>query len=263
MSLQSTSTVAESLIQTYTLGVVSYLNARPLYEFLTDREDVVLRPAVPAALGAMLTAGECDAALLPVVDYWRSRESLGLVSDGCIGSDGETMTVRVFSRRPAGEIRRLHVDGESHTSVILARLIWRELYRQDLELIPMSGEPDPIEAVLLIGDKVVNAAPAGYGFEVDLGAAWKYMTGLPFVFAAWCGARDRDFSALAVELSAARDRGEADARRIAVEAAPVHGWPEETAIRYLSKTLQYRLTDAMRAGMDRFFAMAAKAGLLP
>lgn len=263
MSLQSAPAATESPTQTNTLGVVSYLNARPLYEFLTGREDVLLRPAVPAALGAMLAAGECDVALLPVVDYWRSRESLELVSDGCIGSDGETMTVRVFSQRPAEEIRRLHVDGESHTSVILARLIWRALYSQDLELVPMSGGPDPIEAVLLIGDKVVNDAPAGYGFEVDLGAAWKYVTGLPFVFAAWCGPRDRDYSALAAELSAARDRGEADARRIAIEAAPVHGWPEETAIRYLSKTLKYRLTDTMRSGMDRFFTMAAEAGLLP
>jgi chorismate dehydratase len=41
------------------------------------------------------------------------------------------------------------------------------------------------EAVLLIGDKVVDPTRAGYAYEVDLGGAWRQMTGLPFVFAVW------------------------------------------------------------------------------
>src|SRR5688500_14064155 len=89
---------------TCTLGVVSYLHSRPLYEHAQERPDLVLRPAVPSALAGMLASGECDVALLPVVDYWRSREQLQRVSDACIASDGETMTVRVFAKRPAERI---------------------------------------------------------------------------------------------------------------------------------------------------------------
>ena len=40
-------------------------------------------------------------------------------------------------------------------------------------------------AMLLIGDKVVTREPRGMGFQLDLGAAWKELTGLPFVFAVW------------------------------------------------------------------------------
>ena len=251
----------------HTLGVVSYLNARPLYESLEQNCRIGLIPAVPADLCAKLLDETCDAALLPVVDYRRNTERLQRVSDACIGCDGETMTVRVYAKRPAENIRRMWVDGDSHTSVILAQIIWRELYRQDLELLPWrptdpeAGED--VEALLLIGDKVINNAPVGFGFEVDLGAAWKFLTGLPFVFAAWYGSRNRDLSDLARILSEARDKGEADARRIARADAPSHGWPEEAAIQYLCRTLRFRLTPAMHESMDRFFTLAADHGLLP
>ncbi|MCB9855686.1 MAG: menaquinone biosynthesis protein [Phycisphaerales bacterium] len=248
------------------LGVVSYLNARPLYETLLGDERYTFHPAVPSALDHMLKSGDCAAALLPVVDYWRNRDSLRPVSDGCIASDGETMTVRVFARRPAEKIIRLHVDGDSHTSVILSQLIWRRLYGTKLELSPWTIDDghgfDDAEAVLLIGDKVVTSEPAGFGFEVDLGAAWKYLTGLPFVFAAWYARSDRADDGLGVELSRARDCGVAGAAEIAKRFAPVHGWPESIARRYLCETLRFTLTPAAREGMQRFFTMATEEGLL-
>src|SRR5262245_43961318 len=96
---------AESAV--HRLGVVSFLNARPLVDALLGRADCVVRPAVPAKLAAMLAEGACDVALLPVVDYYRGRERLAAVSDACIASDGETMTVRVFSRVPPDKLTRL------------------------------------------------------------------------------------------------------------------------------------------------------------
>src|SRR5438309_9917305 len=115
-------------------GVVSYLNARPLIEPLAVKREWMLVPAVPAALAGMLDRREVDVALLPVVDYARRRDALRLVSDACIAADGPVLTVRVFSRVPPGQIRRLRADTESHTSVILARLLWRRVHGADLQL---------------------------------------------------------------------------------------------------------------------------------
>ena len=267
MTHQASTAGPTSAAGTYTLGVVSYLNARPLYDCLTDRHDLTLKAAVPADLAEMLLSGLCDVALLPIVDYWRHRTELQPVSDACIAGDGETMTVRVFSKRPADKVRRLHVDGDSHTSIILAQIVWQELYASRLELVPWKPDNldslDEGDALLLIGDKVVTQPPAGFGFEVDLGSAWKYMTGLPCVFAGWYGAADADFSELAPILSAARDRGRSEAERIARRYAAQHGWPEDTAVRYLTRTLKFEITDAMRTAMDRFFALAVTHGLLP
>ncbi len=262
-----TSSDAVRRTATHTLGVVSYLNSRPLYEHLRDDPTVALQPAVPADLIGMLDRQACDVALIPVVDYWRNRERLDRVSDSCIASDGETMTVRVFSKRPPEKVTRLHVDGDSHTSVVLAQVVWRELYGRTLELAPWDrrnpGSLDDVDALLLIGDKVVTGQPIGFGFEVDLGAAWKYATNLPFVFAAWYGAKGRDFGDVARALSAARDRGEADAERIARTWGPVHGWPEAMAIQYLTQSLKFRITEPMRHGMERFFELGVQYGLLP
>lgn len=248
-------------VRPLTLGVVSFLNARPLRETLDDRDDVSLLPDVPARLGERLDRGECDAALLPIVDYWPRRDRLEIVSDACIGSDGETLTVRVFSAGPPDRIEQLHVDGDSHTSVTLARLIWRELYGRTLHLRPYSGEP--ATAVLLIGDKVVTRRPRGFGFEVDLGAAWKHLTGLPFVFAAWYGRRGSDLQAASRMLSEARDAGVAHAREIARRMAPLHGWPIDVAEHYLCDVMKYSITPPMRSAMDRFFELADGHGLLP
>jgi len=175
------------------LGAVSFLNARPLIEGLEGREDVELFYDVPARLPALLDAGRVDAALTPLIDVIRSAGRYRVVSDACIGCDGETMTVRIFSQVSPDRIRTLHVDGDSHTSVALARVLWRELHGRELELRPLDRSQDvgQLESVLLIGDKVVQRR-RGFAYEVDLGGAWRQHTGLPFVFAVWA-TRNREW----------------------------------------------------------------------
>ncbi|MBU0717886.1 MAG: hypothetical protein KJ749_06515, partial [Planctomycetes bacterium] len=134
------------------LGVVSYLNAKPLIAGLDADDDLELVYDVPARLPALLDERLVDVALVPVIDLARQGRTWQIVSDACIGCDGETLTVRVFSRVAPAAIRRLHVDGDSHTSVALARIIWQETYGTTLDIVPYSGNEtvDSCEAVLLI-----------------------------------------------------------------------------------------------------------------
>lgn len=247
------------------LGVVSYLNSKPLIEGLSQRPDIRLTFQAPARLASRLEDGEFDAALIPVVDVLRGAGRLSIVSDACIGCDGETMTVRVFSQTSPHRLRVLHVDNDSHTSVALARILWREIYGIDLELRPLEalGTPlDTLEAVLLIGDKVVDPRRSGFAYEVDLGGAWRQHTGLPFVFAAWAATearRDADFSLL----GEARDRGVARAAEIAAEQGPALGWPVSLAERYLCRRLTYRMDGRYAQGVERFAQLGAELGLWP
>ncbi|MFO0973227.1 MAG: menaquinone biosynthesis protein [Phycisphaerae bacterium] len=243
------------------LGAVAYLNARPLTAGLAAEPGVQVRYAVPAALGGLLESGAVDAAQVPVVDLWRASGRWEIVSDGCIASQAETLTVRVFSRVSPDRLTRLHGDPESHTSVALARVLWQELYGTRLEIVTDAG-PGECEAELRIGDKVVAAAPRGFGFEVDLGGAWRHLTGLPFVFAVWAARAGRDWSALAALLERARDAGVSQAAALAERHAREHGWPVELARRYLCETLCYQLTPAMRDGLARFFELGQRHGVL-
>ena len=115
-------------------------------------------------------------------------------------AQGDSTWVR-YQKMPSGftySWRALATDGstfyfgdtDSHTSVILAQLILRERFNVSPPLLPLSAArtaADLPEAMLLIGDKVVNAAPdaAAYPHQLDLGEQWKLLTGLPFVFAMW------------------------------------------------------------------------------
>lgn len=255
------------------LGVVSFLNSKPLIHGLSERGDVELVFDVPSRLPAFLEQGRVDAALIPIIDVIRSSGRLRVISDACIGCDGETMTVRIFSQIPPDRIHSLFVDGDSHTSKALATVMWHELYGRELDLRPFdvrTQKIDDCESVLLIGDKVVNRARGGFAYEVDLGAAWRQHTGLPFVFAVWAERNDsienlptRDRQSLANLLCAARDAGVAHARELALEHAPKLWWPPDLAVKYLARCLKYKLEARFLLGADLFARLCARYSLSP
>ncbi|KAA0223063.1 MAG: hypothetical protein EDS66_04195 [Planctomycetota bacterium] len=254
--------IRESVVVTsWRLGVVSFLNARPLICGLDADPRVTLRPDVPSRLAGLLDAGEVDAALVPIIDLLTHERAWRIISDACIGCDGETLTVRVFSKVPPERITRLHVDGDSHTSVALARLIWRTVHGVDLDIVPWEGDATA-QAALLIGDKVVTRRPSAFDIETDLGAAWKSMTGLPFVFAVWAAPVGLDAGPLAAILSAARDAGVAQADQIAERFGPHAGWPVAVARRYLTRRLRFTLTPRAREGMTRFLELAKSCAIV-
>jgi chorismate dehydratase len=248
----------------FRLGVVSYLNAKPLIAGLDADPAVQLIFDVPARLPDLLDAGGCDCALVPIVDLVARGRNWRIVSDSCIGCDGETFTVRVFSRVPPEQMSTLHVDGDSHTSIVLARIIWQELFGRSLTITPFRGNEslDECEGVLLIGDKVVNQNLIEHDIQTDLGAAWKTLTSLPFVFAVWAAPPHVSLGDLPARLSRARDRGVETAALIAEDFGPGLGWPVALARRYLTGRLKFHLGEPQREGMRRFFELARKHELL-
>ncbi len=246
------------------LGVVSYLNAKPLISGLDLDTRAELYFDVPSRLPALLDTGQVDAALVPIIDLLSPDRAWQVVSDACIGCDGETLTVRVFSRVPPDSVRRMQVDGDSHTSVALARIIWQERYGIALDITPFTGEKEQeCDAILLIGDKVVTHTLVDYEIETDLGSAWKSLTSLPFVFAAWASPLGADVASLAHCLSHARDSGVEAAAMIAADFGPGMGWPVALAKRYLTTRLHFFLGARQRAAMQRFLDLAQTHEIVP
>ncbi len=243
----------------FRLGAVSYLNARPLVAALERDPAVHLTLDVPAQLTPRLLAGEFDAALIPVVELARPDCALRVLSDACIASDGETLTVRVFSKVPPARIERMWLDTDSRTSVTLARVLWPGLYGRTVEFEPLPATDDPaaFDTVLLIGDKVVGINPDDFGYHIDLGGAWKAWTGLPLVFAVWAAPRTSNLPGLERLLCSARDAGIKRAGQLAVEFGPLRGWPVELAQQYLQRYMRYKIDAKYAEGMVRFLDLAA------
>ena len=227
---QAATTSRKPRPRTLRLGSVSYLNAKPLVYGLDGADDLRLSFDVPSKLLDGLRDGRFDVALLPVIDYQR-LDDLVVIPAGGIGCDGPTLTVRIFSRVPIEQIATLACDTDSHTSVALARVILAKQYDLRPEFIELrrSGAHPADEAQLLIGDKVVCEEPVGYEHQLDLGAAWKEMTGLPFVFATWMARSDIGAGRLFEQLTSARVAGLENIGEIIERDALPRGWPAALA----------------------------------
>jgi chorismate dehydratase len=237
----------------FRVGSVSFLNAKPLLYGLEDDATISLQLDVPSRLLAGLQDGTFDVALLPVIDYQR-MEGLRLVPSGGIGSDGPTLTVRIFSRQPIERLTRLACDPDSHTSVALAQIVLAELYGIEPTLVPLT---DPADAMLLIGDKVVRDEPAGMDHQLDLGEAWKRLTGMPFVFAAWTARKGARLADLPQKLSAARHAGLQNIDQIITEHAAALGWPAPLARQYLTSNLKFEIAEPQLTAIRHFHELAA------
>jgi chorismate dehydratase len=248
--------------RTLRVGSVSFLNAKPLIYGLEGAEDVELSLAVPSQLLEGLRAQRLDVALLPVIDYQRMA-GLRIVPSGGIGCDGETLTVRIFSKVPVERIRTLACDTDSHTSVALARVIFAERYGARPTFVDWTREEaQPCDARLLIGDKVVCEEPAGFEHQLDLGSAWRSLTGLPFVFAVWTARGGVDLGDLPPRLEEAKRRGLEKVSEIVNRYAVGRGWPAGLALQYLSVYLKFDVGERELEAIALFHEMAAKHGVI-
>jgi chorismate dehydratase len=197
-----------------------------------------------------------------VIDFQR-LDNLRIITSGGIGCDGKTLTVRIFSNVPIREIQQLACDVESHTSVALARIVLAELYGIRPALIPLDQEdPATVHAKLLIGDKVVCEEPVGLTHQLDLGEAWKTLTGMPFVFAAWVARGRVDLHDLPMRLEQAKRRGLANIEQIISQYALSRGWPIHLARQYLTHYLKFDIGQAQLAAIRHFHALAHRHGVI-
>jgi chorismate dehydratase len=245
------------------VGSVSFLNAKPLIYGLDDAEGVELGLEVPSKLLDGLRQGRYDVALLPVIDYQR-MDGLRLLTSGGIGCDGPTLTVRIFSPVPVEKIQTLACDTDSHTSVALARVILAEQYGLRPEFVPLSAGASPGAAKLLIGDKVVAQEPprSAMPHQLDLGEAWKALTGLPFVFAAWMAREGVDLGDLPARLGQAKRDGLRNVDHIIAREAGPRGWPAEVARRYLTEFLNFDIGPQQLRAVRTFHELAFRHGTL-
>lgn len=256
------------------IGVVNYINTLPLIDGLSGLADISLQPHVPARLLDLLVDGDVDLALCSAVDFQMARVPLQIVPVGMLGCCGPTHTVRLYARVPLAQVKTLACDTDSHTSRALAKLM---LAREGanarvLDYDRRTGPRHPdADAMLLIGDKVVNdGPPAGeWPHELDLGEAWHRHTGLPFVFAVWMTrATLTEEERARVQVTARvldhqRRHNQERLGGIVAREGAVHGWPAALARDYLGRMLRFDFDERAQRGMEQFFAECAAAGIVP
>jgi predicted solute-binding protein len=252
------------------VACVSYLNTQPLVAGLEKLPQIRLLPMVPSAIAGSVLRGEAELGLCSLVDC--HRHGLVRLPVGMIACDGPTLTVRLLSNVPWQQVRTLHADTDSHTSVVLAQVLLKRAFGvQGVSVVPWKesspGGHAP-QTLLMIGDKVVLRASEAreYAYSLDLGEAWKQLTNLPFVYAMWATtpalAREERVHLAASLLDRQRRHNAGRLGWIVRTHAPRLGWPLPEAERYVQSLLRFGPDEQSELGAQTFLRYAVEDGLL-
>jgi len=256
------------------LGAVGYLNARPLVYGLDRSPRFDVRYDVPAECARLLHAHEIDVGLIPSIEYLRGPGAYGIVPGPAVVSHGPVASVSLYTAKSIGDVRSIALDTTSRTSVALVRVLCARLFRIQPRLEPHGPDLEDMlarcDAALIIGDIALlldHTKPRVAGGrspveKIDLGEAWKTLTGLPFVYAFWAGWPDAVTPADVEALQHARDAGVAHADDVARAYFPDSPERQGVGSRYLRDNIRYDLGGQELEGLETFYRYATELGLV-
>lgn len=180
------------------ISAVKYANTYPFIYGLKEsgfEKKVALETDHPSECAAKLIDNRADVGLIPVGALPLLKE-YHIISDYCIGANGNVRTVLLLSNSPFEEINTVYLDYRSRSSVNLVKVLAANFWKKDFNWMDTARGFDfegikPHEAVVLIGDQCFEFEKS-FRYTVDLAGAWKNFTGLPFVFACWASNKELD-----------------------------------------------------------------------
>lgn len=240
------------MTQKIKVGAVSYLNTKPLiygFEQGEMKEDIELVIDYPANIASFLVNDQVDIGLVPVAVLPSLKEH-HIISDYCIGCNGEVGSVCLFSDVELPDIKIILLDYQSRTSVELLKILLREHWHISPQLIKATAnyenEVTGTTAGLVIGDRALKQR-ARSKYIYDLGSAWKDMTGLPFVFAAWVSNKKMSPGFIA-NFNKANELG-LNSLGLIVQQQLHHGYDLH---QYYTENISYVLDEKKKEGMQLF-----------
>lgn len=244
---------------------VPYLVGRPVDEGLATEPEIEFSRAVPARLARGLADGSLDVALVSSIELFRLSGASYL--DGpCIAGHAHVGSVQVFLRKPLPDVQRVALDPASRTSVTLAQIVWpgRACHRPEFIEVPEGTDPRAVaaDAWLRIGDAALREHLSESNLPVfNPSAAWRELTGLPFIFALWVARAGIELEPWVEAFARSRTVGRARMDTLAREAAATWRLSESATHHYLFDECLYEPGAALRPALFAFRDRAAKLGL--
>lgn len=247
----------------------SYLNTAPLIWSFTrglKRGEIELVDAVPAQCAALIESAAVDVALVPVIEYQRIA-NISLVPDVCVGSRQRVRSVVLVAKVDALErVRSVALDQSSRTSAALLRIIFSEFIGFEPEWTIGSTDIGQMlahnDAALIIGDPAMTFSRE-HLHVFDMAELWRARTGLGFVFAMWVRRHSAAAAAGRIDFAGARDEGLSCIEEIVECYRALLNLPAEELRIYLQENISFSVNEEMRAGLDLYFKLAHKHGIIP
>jgi chorismate dehydratase len=240
------------------IGVVPFLNVKPLIYKLELDKSVELVYESPTALSNLLKDNKIDVGIIPVIDYFRGIGKF-VIPNISISSYKKVDSVKLFYKDDISKIKIVAVDKNSSTSIILLKIILSEVY----SISPEFKEITPIlpttlhenDATLLIGDQALTTS----GKNIDLGEKWYEFTHLPFVYAFWV-IRDgiKDYQEIVRVIIESKEFGMKNLDKIIESESKRLSINKEIVNNYLRQTIGYDLKRKELRGILKFINLAVK-----
>jgi chorismate dehydratase len=261
------------------LGVIDYLNVRPVYDAILRREptsdNVAIQTVsgVPAEMNQALLDGTVDLSNVSSYAFGQHAAEWLLLPRLSVAAHGRVESVLLFSWQAdwrALDGQTIALTDASATSVELVRLLCERRYGIQPRYATMTADLDRMlgehAAALIIGDRALverharrDVAGHGQPYCFDLAAEWQSWTGLPFVFAVWAARADRAdairASGVVPLLRESKARGLARLDAIAAEYAARLSLSRAICHDYL-RLLDYDLSPRDQAGLCAFLELA-------
>jgi chorismate dehydratase len=173
------------------VGAVSYLNTKPLLYGIEHSDELMQQVELikdyPSKIAKQFLDGDFDVGLVPVTVIPNMNEYY-IVSDYCIGAEGNVASVCLFSNVELDKVEKILLDYQSRTSVALCKVLLKNYWKKDIILEDATEDftehINGTTAAVLIGDRALKQRKISK-YIYDLAGEWKAFTGFSFVFAAW------------------------------------------------------------------------------
>ena len=221
---------------------------------------------IPAVCAEKLLKNEVDLGLAPVAVIPKLKEYF-LFPDFCIGANGSVRSVMLYSEVPLKEIKKIYLDNQSRTSVMLVRILAKYFWKISPEWIQAKdGYEKNISSTtagLIIGDRnfslpFLNSSSIGKTkrmFAFDLPEQWKLFTGLPFVFACWISNKELK-EQNAISFYKALKFGLENKDKVIKELS--NEYDEKLIANYLNHCIDYSFDAPKKTAMELFLKLCEK-----
>ncbi len=242
------------------ISVVSYLNSKPFIYGLKDYAfnlPVEIHEDIPSVCAGKLLTGKADIGLVPVA-VLPDLPNHSIISNFCIGADGEVDSVLLLSDVPLKKIKTVLLDYQSRTSVKLTRVLaanfWKiapEWKSTEAEFEKnISGET----AGVVIGDRAL-IMKNDFRYVYDLASEWKKYTGMSFVFACWVSMKKYD-DAFISDFNTALKSGLEKIDLIAEKETSQH-FSTDVIRNYLRNNIDYNFNEEKKDALQLFLGLSA------
>jgi chorismate dehydratase len=143
------------------IAASTYLNSAPLiYSFTSGMQRnraIFIGDAAPARCAQMLANGQCDIALIPVIEYLRIP-NLRIIPNVAVASKNRIESVILATKCEPDKISKIALDSSSRTSQTLVKILMANRFHHQpnyCERLPDPGCANMFEgtdAALVIGD---------------------------------------------------------------------------------------------------------------